>query len=275
VLLFLLGGCASAPRRTAETPTGPHLRVLTYNVHYEMPEAEATAAAIEASNADIVCLQETNADWETFLRHRLGQRYPHIEFRHYKHAGGQAVLSRWPLKQLAYVQPSEGWFPGWLLQVATSVGPVQLLSVHLHPTLSERGNFTVPAIFTTRAKREREMQDLCKHLRPDLPTLVLGDFNEAEDGRAVRHVLGKGYTSALAEFDPESATWRYSSGLVKMDGRYDHILYSKDFRSYHASVLKSGGSDHYAVLAIIGPVRSVPSPMARREADSDPKSAAP
>ncbi|HEX5221045.1 MAG TPA: endonuclease/exonuclease/phosphatase family protein, partial [Verrucomicrobiae bacterium] len=78
LLLVLLCGCSTT--RVAPTPTGPHLRVLTYNVNWGGARPDLAIEAIRSSDADIVCLQETTPQWEQYLRQYLPE-YRFAEFR--------------------------------------------------------------------------------------------------------------------------------------------------------------------------------------------------
>src|SRR5437773_1751707 len=61
--------------------------------------------------------------------------------------------------------------------VATPIGAVQILDVHLRPPMSDGGSW-VAGFFTTREVREREMAYHVEKLDPKLPTVIAGDFNE-------------------------------------------------------------------------------------------------
>jgi endonuclease/exonuclease/phosphatase (EEP) superfamily protein YafD len=236
------GGCARSP----QTPRGPHFTVLTYNVDFAMPEAEKTLHALVNGGTDVICLQEVTPDWEAYLRPRLKDDYPHMLFRHHSWAGGLAVLSRWPLEDRAYLPAEAGWFPAWLAVARTPIGDVQLLNVHLRPCKDENHQPAVGAYFSTQDVRLKEMQGFCAHLDENLPSVILGDFNEGHHGKAVVWLRSdKGYTNALREFDPWSPTWR-KGGL---SAGIDHILYSSHLHCAWARLGEAGGSNHRPVLA--------------------------
>ncbi len=159
LLLLFCGiplGCAHV--RPFEEPTGAHFSILTYNVNYGLPRSPKAAAAavriLAEENADVVVLQESNGAWERILTSALSRRYPHRLFRNRSAAGGMAVLSRFPLKELAWFKPSAGWFHAWLIRVETSVGPVQLVSVHLRPPLSEQRSGPTASVVRNHCRRE-------------------------------------------------------------------------------------------------------------------------
>eukprot|EP01137_Pigoraptor_chileana_P025348 Opistho-2@94715 len=92
------------------------VRVLTYNVNWGLcrmgmgtPRDHRIVKAIHDSGADIVCLQETQVGWQTFMQARLSSLYPYMTWHHHNipdakvnsidgsHAGGLAILSRYPM----------------------------------------------------------------------------------------------------------------------------------------------------------------------------------
>src|SRR5688572_6407120 len=77
-------------------PATDQLRVMSYNVNFGIAGDPSTIEAIAAVNADIVLLQETNAEWESAIVGRLGERYPHRRFDPPTDwvAGGLGILSR-------------------------------------------------------------------------------------------------------------------------------------------------------------------------------------
>jgi len=147
----------------------------------------------------------------------------------------------------------DGWFPGWRLIVTTSFGRVQVLSVHLHPPVSEGGSF-VAGYFTTSGVRRAELERFLAHLDPALPTLIVGDFNE-KDGQAVRFLAGRGFRSALPEFKPEASTWQWPTSMMTLRDRLDHIAYDPRLEPLSADVLYQGRSDHFPVISVLAPAR--------------------
>jgi vancomycin resistance protein VanJ len=263
VALLLLSAAAwgcRPPVRAPEEPRGAHFTVLTYNINYGGYRADLGAAAILDSGADVVCLQETSPAWQEFLTPRLAGRYPHRLFRHAPAAGGMAAFSRWPLKEVAWHRPEAGWFHGWRLRAETPAGPVEILSVHLRPQISDQGRVGPGVSQRTGAVRLAEIRELEARLDPALPRLILGDFNEEDGGAALRHLAGRGYTDALAEFDRRSPTWRWRYGIIRLSRRFDHVMYSTGLHACRAAVVPAGASDHFPVVAVFDRPPEPPSP---------------
>src|SRR4029079_3918897 len=85
---------------------------------------------------------------------------------------------------------------------------------------------------------------------PDLPTLIVGDFNEDEHGRAVRWLTSNGYRSALPEFQPGAKTWRWKTSIGTLRGRYDHLCYNDRLTPLRVEVRNAGQSDHLPVVGV-------------------------
>jgi endonuclease/exonuclease/phosphatase family metal-dependent hydrolase len=247
--IFVLLGCHSI--RKADVPTGPHFRVLTYNVNWGMPGADSAAQIIRKSGADIVCLQETTPQWEAYLHATLSREYPYMDFRDSRGrmGGGLAFLSKAPQTEVAYISSDTGWFDGWIRKFQTPIGPVQILNVHLKPPVGNRGGFTVGGYLFTGKDRLRKMQRFFPARKAALPTLVIGDFNDTQNCAAIKWLKRQGMTNALPQFDHHSDTWQWQAGLIRLHRRMDHVLYSPDLNCCAAEVIHAGASDHFPVSA--------------------------
>ena len=248
LLLGLLCGC-KAPR-TAQKPTGPHVRVLTYHVNWGSPRPDLAVEAIRACDADIVCLQETTPQWEQYLRQSLPE-YSVAQFRNseLRMGGGLAFLAKVPANEVAYIPSETGWFDGWIMKFHTAIGPIQVLNVHLRPPVSDGGSW-VSGYFTTRDDREQEMERFYHDRDMQTPLLVMGDFNDHPGSRVAEWLENRGLTNALPQFDRYSPTWQWKTSVITLKRRMDHIFYSPDLDCTAARVISAGASDHFPVEAI-------------------------
>jgi endonuclease/exonuclease/phosphatase (EEP) superfamily protein YafD len=250
VIAVSAGGCASPapPPATPARPVGSGtLEVMTYNVNYGLEGDPSAIAAIRSEDSDLVLLQETTPGWEKVLRVELARHYPHMEFRHFRAAGGLAVLSKHELTPRELIDPPDGgWFPAWRLEVESPLGRLQVLSVHLRPQLSEGGSFA-SGYFTTPRVRFSEISRYWKFLDPELSTLVVGDFNEGRRGLAIGFLEKRGFKSALAEFD-SSSTWRWPTSVGTVSAELDHIVYAPPLEPLEVRVIEAGRSDHLPVV---------------------------
>ena len=250
LIVVLTSGCAS--NRKAQIPTGPHLKIATWNVNFGGSQKKRAAQIIRKMDADIVCLQETNARWQSSLVAELKDLYPHMLFHNSRAAGGQAVLSKIPIVEKDWFVAGKGWFPVWILEAETTIGTLQIGSVHLRPPVSDTGSW-VKGYFTTDSIRKGEITALKARMNSKLPSIIVGDFNESDSGDAVRYLEGQGMHNALPQFDRKGKTWRWYLGPIKLSNRLDHILYDSRLDVSACGVVRAGGSDHFPILAWVIP----------------------
>ncbi len=230
--------------------------MLTYNVNFGIAGDPDTTAAIRDARADLVLLQETNAAWERSIRASLAGEFPHMMFKNRGGAGGLAVLSRTPILQAEVIAPTaDGWFPAVRVLVATVFGPLQALSVHLRPPVSDGGS-VVSGMLTTPSVRAGEIRAFVARLATGYPTLVAGDFNEEEDGDVASFLASRGMRSALARFAPGEPTWRWSTPVGTLHRQLDHVFYDAALDVASVEVRQAGRSDHLPVVTVLtrGPV---------------------
>jgi endonuclease/exonuclease/phosphatase (EEP) superfamily protein YafD len=264
LLCHLTWGCGYARPRVQAVP---HFSLLTYNVNFAGPRKDLAIRAIANADADVVCLQETTPEWELVVRDSAGAKYPFIHFRHEPGAGGMAVLSKWEMSAPVFHRAESGWFPACIMTVKTPAGAVQVVSVHLHPPVSERGSFA-SGYFTTRPMRRGEIEEIHALTRqPEVPSIFAGDFNESGGGGAVLFLSRRGYQDALRIYAPYASTWRWQVGPLPLRGQLDHVLYDRSLRCLDARVLREGASDHYPVLAAFR-FRDTPAPATGRSSNS-------
>jgi endonuclease/exonuclease/phosphatase family metal-dependent hydrolase len=225
--------------------------VLTYNVNWGGARPDLAVEIIRDSGAQIVCLQETTPQWENNLRRALAKDYPFAEFRisRDRMGGGLAFLAKVPAQQVAYIPSETGWFDGWIMKFGTTIGPVQVINVHLRPPISDGGSW-VSGYLTTDDDRRLEMERFYAKREVQTPTLALGDFNDGESSPVVRWLQNKGMVNCLPQFDRSSPTWKWKYGVITLKRRMDHILYSLELDCASARVIPAGASDHFPVEAI-------------------------
>ena len=253
MVALLSSGCSHPPPRQPAAP-GPRasLRVMTYNVNFGIAGDGPTLAAIESGQADVVFLQELNKPWVESLHARFDGAYPHAVFYPRGGAGGIGVMSRLPIREQTLILPEgDGWFPALRLVVDSPLGPVQALVVHLRPPVSDGGSF-VSGHFTAPAIHEQEITRFCQALDRNLPTIVVGDFNEENDGRAIAYLSGAAWRmkSALPQFAPDHPTWRWPTTFHTFERQLDHIVYDVRLEPLSAEVIDAGRSDHFPVVGV-------------------------
>lgn len=228
------------------------LRIVSYNVNYGVEGDASTLEAIRAIDADLVFLQETTDGWARAIGASLADVYPHRAFAPPTTyvAGGLGVLSKTPFEGKQVMPSPVGWFDAWRLVAETPIGKLQLLDVHLRPPLTDPDAF-LNGYFSTQRDRVEEITSYVPSLEPGLPTIVAGDFNEAEDGDAV-HVLEKrGLHSVLPDFAPDQRTWHWFTEVGEVEARLDHVVVSHELEPVSARVHEVGKSDHFPVEVVL------------------------
>jgi endonuclease/exonuclease/phosphatase family metal-dependent hydrolase len=220
--------------------------VQSYNVKEGKDDDAATVDAVGAGNADVICLQEVTPAWEQVLRSRYERAYPYMLFHALPGPEGLGFLSRFPLRDLGFLEEVHGWHPAWHAEADTSMGPVQLLNVHLRSMFTGRSN-VVTAYFSRSGDHVEEMHDFAEACEQHLPTLILGDFNEEPDGAALAYLGSRGFQNALPLFHPGQPTW-HEPPAWQLEQTIDHILFDASFTPLNAWVEDSGNSDHLPVL---------------------------
>lgn len=250
--------------------TSPELSVLTLNMAHGRKESinqmlqktsttrqnlEKIAAFFDASNADVIALQEADA------ASRWSGKFDHVEFVaqksayacviHATHAKkfmyefGTALISRTaysdrllhtfepspPTTNKGFVMGQVLWNPGG--QLAEPV-TVSVVSVHLD--------------FSRKKVRDSQIKEMQIALRDiATPMVILGDFNADwnNDESALRDIVQNGNFKV---YDPESSDLgTYKSGKKRLDW----ILISKDLEFVSYQVPRVVLSDHQPVQATL------------------------
>lgn len=199
------------------------LRVATYNIHKGVRglgplrrlEIHNLCLAVEAMDADVVCLQEVRHFNHDEARNFSASRFGHAAWpdrcqaqylapEGYESAyrsnavtrggeHGNALLSRWPLGDIGHHDVSDHRFEQrGLLHV-----PVKWRNIEVHVVVVHLG-----LIGASRARQAARVAELVtRQLPPEAPVLVAGDFNdwsEALDNILVPAGLTRARTPELA-----------------------------------------------------------------------------
>lgn len=248
--LLVVAACAEPPLEPREpTPGHAHFRIQTFNVELTDAYDADTVAAVGASGAEIVALQEASSSWKDVLLEQYIDEYPHMLFR--LEAGGAgtlAMMSVYPLEDLGFRAGPDDWHPAWHVLVHTPMGAVQILNVHLRPMFSG-GDGPVDSYLSVGDDHIAQIELYSDECTDGLPTIVLGDFNEGPDGAAIAWLGDRGFDNALPLFHPGQVTWRHASVGDTFGEAIDHILFDSAFAPLDAWVEVRGDSDHLPVIA--------------------------
>lgn len=270
LLLTLSFACAAkanppptpTPDAAPATPATPtkalDLRVLTYNLNYGNTDWDEIEASIRAANADVVALQEVTADAATHLPGRLRDLYPHTALRPAQAASGFALLSRHPITSEHHLEPEFGFFGTQVATLDIGGQPVQLLNVHLQPALPKRGDGPLQiaqTVFAMERVRAQEIQRILAERAPELPALMLGDFNTLSILGVISTAHDAGFLDTAPQVlqnpDTEHPTWHWRLPSDTVRYRIDYILHSHHWQTTAHQVFYEGSSDHFPVVAAL------------------------
>ena len=229
--------------------TGASVTVASYNINAGMSGDPATAKVLSGLKADIIVLQEVTSRWRRLLETLHQTTHPHRIFHidHRHHYGGLAVLSRFPISGAKVLRNRPGPFVAWRGVVASPLGLVQLVNVHLFPPVvwfRERG--IMQAYQDSQARHVKELESHWPAIAADIPTVIAGDFNENRNGSAIEWLIERGFAPA---HEGMASTWRWKvRGQFEVTFQLDHLML-RGLKARDAVVTKAGASDHFPISA--------------------------
>ncbi len=275
------------------------LRVGTYNLENYVGPAAANRPAktaegrakvcesILAMKADVVALQEMGSTNE-LLELRGALKKGGLDFPHWEWVAGfdtnihLAILSRFPLVASRAHTNDSFLLGGRRFRVSRGFAEVEiqarpdykftLLNAHLK---SRRpiGQADEAELREQEALVLREKIDACFRAHPQINLIVVGDFNDLKDSRAVRSILGRGKNklidtrpaekeaAASSAGPPRAAhrhvTWTHFYEKEDVYSRIDYILLSpgmaREWLPAETSIVTvpdwGAGSDHRPLVA--------------------------
>ena len=198
----------------------PSLTILTYNINYSAAataEFSPTEVAVlrtlkeQASECDIISLQEVHKDWHKLIKRELADSHPYcVKYlpseekddeapprAQLRESGGLSVFSKHPMRQATVVPThkilTKSWFPQFyaLVDVPALDKPLLFCGVHLRPPLGPKGGFGPRSMTRTSKVRVRELRAVMDDVDAKIPgqfghVVIAGDFNENSNHRATR-----------------------------------------------------------------------------------------
>jgi len=251
------------------TLTASGLRIATYNIHKGVRgigpnrrlEIHNLGLAVEALDADIVCLQEVKGfdrqEERAFSHTRFGHwswpSVPQADFlapdgyhsayrtnavtKHGEH--GNALLSRWPLGDIGHVNVSDHR----LEQRGLMHVPVQWHNTILHVVVLHLG-----LIHSSRVRQAHRVVDLVKNELPaNSPVVIAGDFNDWNE--ALDDIMhGAGLTRASTPEMNRTPTFPSRIPVLALDR-----VYTRGLQCQNIMVPRGGAwarlSDHLPLVA--------------------------
>jgi endonuclease/exonuclease/phosphatase (EEP) superfamily protein YafD len=237
---------------------GDTFTVATLNVNAGISSPSDAIAAIRESAADIVLLQEPNPRLVSGLTNALAATYPYRTFTGPEHKlpyyiDRLGILSRYPLESRFLPPAAEGAFGSQIAVVHLGDFDIQLANVHLEPPALPRATQPFRSLRGFRESEDRKLRELkalFAELRPDLPTIVAGDFNALTGSPTIAAMLGRGMTdthASLADAAP-AGTWHEVIDGVPLSARIDYVFCDRTFTPVRTAVIPCPSSDHSLAL---------------------------
>ncbi len=238
---------------------GKTITVMTYNVLGFNEHPDKVVAAIRASGADVVTLQELNPAVAAAIHQDLHGEYPYQQLDPRETYYGMGVISRYPLELSSEKMPGTWIGIPQILTMNMDGQPVTIINAHPHAT-----NLNQPAkiewSIQEREKQARAILDFATS-HPG-PLLVPIDFNSTDQNVSYAIVTntltdawrtagrGLGYTFPGAN-SPGSSRLKIGNIPVPMWlVRIDFVFFSSHFQAVDARIGPwDGFSDHRPVVA--------------------------
>jgi endonuclease/exonuclease/phosphatase family metal-dependent hydrolase len=232
--------------------------VATFNICWGNMDLPKTAAVIRKARADVVCLQETNAASEAFLRQQLRGDYRYITFRGDRgrwDAERLGFLSKRPLHDLRFLPARHGLFGTWIARTELGGRSVQLVNVHLQPIIlsQQAGLSGALAAFSAMEKvHGDEIRAIVENLKEEVPTVLAGDLNSISSFDAPQFLAKQGFVDSFAsvtERPDDHRSWHWPIGQAEFSARIDYLFHTADFRTRESRILDGESSDHLLVVS--------------------------
>jgi len=242
-------------------PTVPTLTIMTFNLHALNDGVDGIVAAISSSGADVVALQELEANVAARLLERLSDLYPYNDLIPNSGWNGLGVLSKVPLRPEQQRMGGTNRRNPQVVTLQLPWGDTTLVNVH---------NLSIPRtlpdwpseITATVAHRERVARAIHDFSRQrSLPLIAVGDFNTTERSTAYETVVltlkdswreagyGFGNTFPGGPLSPTPLGVSVPPWLL----RIDYVFHSDEIVTTEAVIGPwDGGSDHRPVLVTLG-----------------------
>ena len=189
VVFLMLFGARFVPRLGLAVAGATTLRVVTFNQLFVNANTDSMLAAIRATDADLVALQELAPPVAEAIQRNLKTVYPHQILAPANSVGGVGLLSRYPLEPTDGVEGAGGQWA--ILQAGGQ--KITVINVHVHfsgisRVRSQRfGSLSYFRMYDTtgRLRQANTLLEASRRINGGL--IMMGDFNtgDREPGHAV------------------------------------------------------------------------------------------
>jgi vancomycin resistance protein VanJ len=237
------------PRTQIPPEDGADLRILTFNI--QIPENEniiPIVKVIEASQADVVAVQELSQSAADKMAAALSAQYPYQALHPQEYGpAGQGLLSRYPITDETYWRYTQYDWSFGHQRVVLEIDGASVVIFNIHPV-----PFYTPARGLHTDRHLLVLLDLMERTLADtIPVILLGDFNITDQSHIYQQITDP-YTDAYRAVGEIGFGFTYPADRKWLPPfvRIDFIFYSNEWTGVSAQVWPdSGGSDHAPLLA--------------------------
>lgn len=222
---------------------GAAVRCISLNVLQGNKRFAKVERFLREENADVVVLQEVSPAWSKALQ-GMADIYPHQLLRLRKDSKGAAVLSRLPVRRLAFEElPGHRPIGAMVAEIEGAV-PFTILGIHSHKPTSAAGAVSQRIYFDWLVEKCRAENAGTR------PVVLMGDFNSTPWSTAFREFIARTHLLDTSRGVLFGATWS-----VHLPYRLliDHAFVSPEWRVLARRVGPDVGSDHRAVIVDLAP----------------------
>lgn len=239
----------SMPTRQSET-----LTIVSSNLLGSNNNIDGIEAALRATQADVIAIQELNVSQAEMLQTHLVNDYPYQYLDPQPGVRGMGIISRIPITPQPVPWPDESWVgKPQIVEFKVAETAVQLINFHAIPPIG--APLPDPWAIQIRERQARLMADYARTIGK--PVLLAGDLNATDQSRA----------HAILDADLQDAWriagWGFGNSWPGVDimlfnrisipnwlVRIDHIFVSADWQILSAAVGPwDGQADHRPVMA--------------------------
>ena len=267
VLFLVFYGGLFLSRPQSDPPTGPTLKVMTYNVMEVNSNTAWIGQTVVESGADVVGFQELQPTIANTIHGSLSELHP------YQTSDGQgaessesgnSLISRYPIQLLEDALPGPWHSPS--LVCIMEFNEETILVINLHAVQSKIGSLDPAAISRATQIREQQARNLVAFAaETNLPLIVMGDFNTTDknkDYRIITRTLKDAWREAGWGFGHTFGLRLHTFGTDRPFGlafllprwllRIDYVFYSPQWKVSDVRLGKwDQVSDHRPVITTL------------------------
>lgn len=267
-----------------ETEAKKSIKVLSYNVRlfdfYKKASKNKVLDYLLKSEADVICIQEYGFSKKAeFLKENeiieiLGRRYPyhHSDFGQNSttRTFGVATFSKFPILSKRKIEYNSLHNSSILTEISIDGKAYNIINCHLESNkITENDRLLISQLKDKLGSEvaKNTAEQLTKKLTPSYllraeqaekvasvvekcgdPIILCGDFNDVPVSYAYNTIKGKKLESAFAE---NGLGYGVTFRERMFPFRIDHILYSKELKSYDFRIDTVSHSDHFPIMCQI------------------------